>query len=42
MITGASIVMVLCSRRVTYPWLISVFTLILPILLMATSMLAGV
>ena len=42
LVTAASIVMVLCSRRVTYPWLISVFTLVLPILLIVTSMLAGV
>ncbi len=31
LITALSIVAVLCSRRVTYPWLISVFTLVLPL-----------
>lgn len=31
LITLLSIVAVLCSRRITYPWLISVFTLVLPL-----------
>ena len=40
-ITGICLVMVLCSRRVTYPWLISVFSLAIPILLMVTSSIVG-
>ena len=40
-ITGICLLMVLCSRRVTYPWLISVFSLAIPILLMVTSSIVG-
>lgn len=29
-VTGACLVLMFCSRRVIYPWLISIFTLVLP------------
>ncbi|MBQ6890601.1 MAG: hypothetical protein IJN53_06275 [Oscillospiraceae bacterium] len=37
-ITFFCLIMMFCSRRTLYPWLISVFTLILPIFIMATNM----
>lgn len=40
-ITVLCVVFTLCSRRVVYPWLISIFSLALPVLLMVTSLLAG-
>lgn len=36
-ITVASLVMVLCSRKTLYPWLISVFTLAIPLLLLLNN-----
>lgn len=38
MITGACLVLMFFSRKSTYPWLISVFSLLLPILLLITNM----
>ena len=40
-VTGVCLVLTACSKRVVYPWLISVFSLVLPVLLLVTSMLAG-
>lgn len=37
MITGACLVLMVFSRKTVYPWLISIFTLILPILLLVTN-----
>lgn len=36
-LTFACLVLMLCSRRPLYPWLISIFTLALPLLLLATN-----
>ena len=36
-VTGLCLVMMFLSRRTVYPWLISVFTLILPILIWVTN-----
>lgn len=33
-VTAACLLLMFCSRRTTYPWLISIFTLVLPILLL--------
>ena len=37
-ITAGCLVMMFCSRKVVYPWLISLFTLLLPVLLVITNM----
>lgn len=36
-ITAVCLALMLCSRRALYPWLISVFTLVLPILILITN-----
>lgn len=36
-ITAACLVLMLCSRKVMYPWAISVFTLVLPLLLLFSN-----
>lgn len=36
-ITGGCLLMMIFSRKVIYPWLISVFTLLLPLLLIALN-----
>lgn len=36
-VTAACLVLMLCSRKVMYPWAISVFTLVLPILLLISN-----
>ena len=36
-ITALCILLMLCSRRALYPWLISIFTLVLPILIIITN-----
>ncbi len=38
-ITGICLLLMFCSRKTLYPWLISIFSLVLPILLMATNMI---
>ena len=38
-VTAACLLMMFCSRRTLYPWLISLFSLVLPILLIVTNML---
>lgn len=41
LITALCLVMMFCSRRVTYPWLISVFSLVLPLFLYFASVFPG-
>lgn len=36
-VTGACLALMFCSRKTVYPWLISIFTLILPLLLLVTN-----
>lgn len=36
-LTGGCLVMLFCSRKVIYPWVISVFSLALPILLLVSN-----
>lgn len=36
-VTAVCLLLMVCSRRALYPWLISVFTLILPILILVTN-----
>ena len=36
-LTAACLAMMLCSRKIMYPWAISIFTLILPILLLFSN-----
>ena len=40
-ITGACLVLMLFSRRTIYPWIISMFTLILPVLLLLVNYFHG-
>ena len=37
-VTAACLVLMLCSRKVMYPWAISVFTLALPLLLLISNL----
>ena len=37
-VTAACLLLMFCSRRTLYPWLISVFSLVLPVLLLLTNM----
>lgn len=36
-VTAVCLLLMFCSRRVLYPWLISLFTLVLPLLLWVTN-----
>lgn len=36
-VTGVCLLLMFCSRRVVYPWLISIFTLILPFVIYITN-----
>ena len=36
-LTAACLVLMLCSRKVMYPWAISIFTLVIPILLLFSN-----
>ena len=38
MITGACLVLTCFSRKMVYPWLISVFSLVIPVMLLITNM----
>ena len=38
LLTGACLLMMLLSRKTLYPWLISLFSLVLPLLLLLTNM----
>ncbi len=37
-LTAACLLLMFCSRKVMYPWAISVFTLVLPILILITNL----
>ncbi len=36
-ITGCCLVMMFCSRKAIYPWAVSIFTLVLPLLLLVSN-----
>ena len=36
-VTAACLLMMFCSRKVVYPWLISIFSLVLPVLIYITN-----
>lgn len=38
-VTGFCLLMMFCSRKVIYPWLVSIFTLVLPFILWLTNVL---
>lgn len=40
-LTAVCLLLMFCSRRVLYPWLISLFSLILPVLIMITNLFPG-
>ena len=40
-ITAVCLLLMFCSRRQTYPWLISLFSLILPVILLIAGMFPG-
>lgn len=40
-LTAVCLVLMFCSRRVVYPWIISVFSLVLPILILITNIFPG-
>lgn len=40
-VTAVCLLMVFCSRKVLYPWLISVFSLLLPLLIYITNVFPG-
>ncbi len=40
-ITAVCLLLMACSRRVVYPWIISIFSLVLPLFLMFTSVFPG-
>jgi len=41
LITAACLVLMFCSRRVAYPWLISIFSLVLPLFVYFASVFPG-
>lgn len=40
-VTAVCLLMVFCSRRVVYPWIISIFSLALPVLIYFTNVFPG-
>lgn len=40
-VTAVCLLLMFCSRKVLYPWLISVFSLALPVLLLITNIFPG-
>lgn len=40
-VTAACLLLMFCSRRTLYPWLISIFSLVLPLLLIVTNLFLG-
>lgn len=40
-VTAVCLLLMFCSRKVVYPWLISVFSLALPLLLLVTNIFPG-
>ena len=41
MVTAVCLVMMLFSRRTIYPWIISIFSLVLPLLIWVTNVFPG-
>ena len=37
-VTAACLLLMFCSRKAWYPWIISIFTLVIPVLLLITNM----
>ena len=37
-VTGVCLLLTLCSRKMLYPWLISIFTLVLPLVIWVTNL----
>ena len=37
-VTAAALLLMVCSRKTFYPWVISLFTLILPVLLLVSNL----
>ena len=40
-ITGVCLLLIYCSRRILYPWLISLFSLVLPLVILFTNTFPG-
>ena len=40
-VTAVCLLLMFCSRKVLYPWLISLFSLVLPLVLLLTNMFSG-
>lgn len=40
-VTAICLLMVFCSKKVLYPWLISLFSLVLPLLILITNIFPG-
>ena len=40
-VTAVCLLLMFCSRRVVYPWLISLFSLVLPVLILITNIFPG-
>ena len=40
-LTGICMLLMFCSKRVLYPWLISLFSLVLPLLILITNIFPG-
>ena len=40
-LTALCLLLMFCSRRVVYPWLISIFSLMLPLLILITNIFPG-
>lgn len=40
-LTAVCLLLMFCSRRVLYPWLISLFSLVLPVLILITNIFPG-
>ena len=41
LLTGICLALMFCSRRVIYPWLISLFSLVLPLVILITNIFPG-
>ena len=41
LVTAVCLLLMFCSRRQTYPWLISLFSLVLPVILLIAGMFPG-
>lgn len=38
-ITALCLILTICSKKVTYPWLISIFSLVIPVILLLMNMI---